>query len=208
MNRQARSKKSNSRQVVFTRFMFVVAFFVLWLGGISVRLVHVQVNQHAWLKDQAIGQRQNVKNTRMLRGTIYDRNERALAMSLPVKTLYADPGEIDDIDTAAKAIAKALNLDSNQLVALLTQAKADNKRFIALVKKVEDDLVQKINKALDDPKVKKSDAPNFYGLHWRDGQRRAIRTSRWPLILSVLPMLMTTVRPVSSSRKMRSCMVP
>jgi len=95
MRQQSRSKKNNSRQVAFTRFMFVVAFFVLWLGGISVRLVHLQVNQHGWLKERAIGVRQNVKQTRMLRGTIYDRNERALAMSLPVKTLYADPKEIE-----------------------------------------------------------------------------------------------------------------
>lgn len=153
--------------------MFVVAFFVLWLGGISVRLVHLQVNQHGWLKERAIGVRQNVKQTRMLRGTIYDRNERALAMSLPVKTLYADPKEIEDVDAASKNIATALKLDSKQLVALLSQAKAENKRYVPLVKKVEDDLAQKINKALDDPKVKKADSPNFYGLHWRDEQRRS-----------------------------------
>ncbi len=173
MRQQVRSKKSNSRQVAFTRFMFVVAFFVLWLGGISVRLVHLQVNQHGWLKERAIGVRQNVKHTRMLRGTIYDRNERALAMSLPVKTLYADPKEIEDIDAAARNIATALKLDSKQLVALLSQAKAENKRYVPLVKKVEDDLAQKINKALDEPKVKKADSPNFYGLHWRDEQRRS-----------------------------------
>ncbi len=153
--------------------MFVVAFFVLWLGGISVRLVHLQVTQHGWLKERALGMRQDVKQTRSLRGTIYDRNERALAMSLPVKTLYADPAEIEDIDAAAKNIAKALKLDSNQLVALLTQAKEAKKRFVPLVKKVEDDLAQKINKALDQPAVKKADSPNFYGLHWRDDQRRS-----------------------------------
>jgi len=173
MRQQVRSKRINSRQVAFTRFMFVVAFFVLWLGGISVRLVHLQVNQHGWLKERAVGVRQNIKQTRMLRGTIYDRNERALAMSLPVKTLYADPKEIEDIDAAAKNIATALRLDSKQLVALLTQAKAENKRYVPLVRKVEDDLAQQINKALDDPKVKKADSPNSYGLHWRDEQRRS-----------------------------------
>ncbi|MEQ1645167.1 MAG: penicillin-binding protein 2, partial [Pyrinomonadaceae bacterium] len=173
MTRQPRSTKSNSRQVAFTRFMFVVAFFVLWFGGVTVRLVHLQVNQHVWLKDKAVGMRQDVKRTRMLRGTIYDRNERALAMSLPVKTLYADPGEIKDIETAAKNIAKALKLDSKQLVELLAQAKETKKRFVPLVKKVEDDLVQRINKALDDPSVKKADSPNFYGLHWQDDQRRS-----------------------------------
>ncbi|MGE3466740.1 MAG: hypothetical protein AB7J13_07385, partial [Pyrinomonadaceae bacterium] len=78
MRRQTRSKKKNMRQVAFTRFMLVVAFFVLWIGGISVRLVHLQVNQHAWLREKALDMRQDVRHTKMLRGTIFDRNERYL----------------------------------------------------------------------------------------------------------------------------------
>src|SRR6476659_3437464 len=98
MKRPKRAKKINLKQVAFTRSMLVVAVFVLWIGGISVRLVHLQVTQHAWLKEKALDMRQDVKKTRTLRGTIYDRNERALAMSLTVKTLYADSSEIDDVE--------------------------------------------------------------------------------------------------------------
>ena len=47
----AKSAKKNSKkdlmQTAFTRFMLVVAVFVLWIGGISVRLVHLQVSQQA-----------------------------------------------------------------------------------------------------------------------------------------------------------------
>src|SRR5688500_6095980 len=101
MTRSKKSKKKNLKQIAFTRFMLVVAFFVLWIGGISVRLVHLQVTQHEWLKAKAVNLRQDERYTRALRGTIFDRNERALAMSLRVKTLYADPSEIADIDAAA-----------------------------------------------------------------------------------------------------------
>ncbi len=153
--------------------MFVVAFFVLWIGGISARLVNLQVTQHAWLKEKAIDIRQDVKQTRMLRGTIYDRNERTLAMSLRVKTLYADTTEIDDTNTAAKTIAKALKLDTNQVANQLRQGKAANKRFVPLAKKLDEEVVQKINRALDHPDVKKPDLPNFTGLHWRDDQKRS-----------------------------------
>jgi len=153
--------------------MFVVAFFVLWIGGISVRLVNLQVTQHAWLKEKALDIRQDVKQTRMLRGTIYDRNERALAMSLRVKTLYADPTEIEDPNAAAKIIAKALKLDANQVANQLRQGKEANKRFVPLAKKLDEDIVQKINKILDHPEVKKPDLPNFTGLHWRDDQKRS-----------------------------------
>ena len=95
--------------------MLVVAIFVIWMGGISVRLVNLQVTQHAWLKDKALDIRQDVKQSRMLRGTIFDRNERALAMSLRVKTLYADPSEISDPDGFASVVAKAIKIDAGQL---------------------------------------------------------------------------------------------
>jgi cell division protein FtsI (penicillin-binding protein 3) len=153
--------------------MLIVAVFILWIGGISVRLVHLQVTQHTWLKDKALDIRQDVKQTRMLRGTIFDRNERALAMSLRVKTLYADPSEIADVDATAKTLAKTLKVDATQLAAQIRQGKEANKRFVPIVKKVDEDVAQKINKSLDTPDLKKSDLPNFTGLHWRDDQRRS-----------------------------------
>jgi len=109
----------------------------------------------------------------MRRRTIYDRNERALAMSLRVKTLYADPAEITNPEITAKALAKALQTDVNQLTMQLQQAKEANKRYIALAKKLDEEAVQKINKALDDPGVKKADLPNSTGIHWKDEQMRS-----------------------------------
>lgn len=168
-----RAKKKNWRQVAFTRFMLVVAVFVLWIGGISVRLVHLQVTQHEWLRERALDVRQDIKQTRALRGSIFDRNERTLAMSVRVKTLYADTAEITDTNATAKTVAKVLNVDAKQLANQLKQGKEANRRFVPLAKKLDEDVVQRINKALDLPDVKKADAPNFPGLHWRDDQRRS-----------------------------------
>ncbi len=173
MKKTRRSRKRDQRQIAFTRFMLIVAIMVVWIGGISVRLVHLQVSQHTWLRERALDVRQDLKQTRLLRGTIYDRNERALAMSLRVKTLYADPAEIPDPETTGRAIAKALELDPNQTIAQLRQAKDANKRFVPLIKKVDDEAAQRINKRLDDPQIKKPDLPSFVGLHWRDDQRRS-----------------------------------
>ena len=170
--RVVKTKRKNLKQIAFTRLMLVVAFFVLWIGGISVRLVHLQVTQHEWLRERAIDVRQDVKQTRMLRGTIFDRNERALAMSVRVRTLYADPTEIDDPEATAKAIATAIKKDARQIAAQIRQGKEAKKRFVPLVKKIDEDVVQKINKALDTVNVVKADLPRFQGLHWRDDQMR------------------------------------
>jgi cell division protein FtsI/penicillin-binding protein 2 len=77
-------KPADLKKTLFTRFMLIVAVFILWIGGISVRLVHLQVNQHTLLLAKAQNQRLNIKKTKMMRGTIYDRNGAVLAMSVPI----------------------------------------------------------------------------------------------------------------------------
>lgn len=160
-------------QTVFTRFMLIIALLIVWIGGIGVRLVYLQVSQHEWLREKALDQRQDVKRSRMLRGTIYDRNERALAMSLRVKTLYADPTEMDDPDAAAKKIAQVLKIDKKQILEQLRDGKSAARRFVPIARKLDGEAVQRINKALEEADLRKSDLPRFTGLHWREDQKRS-----------------------------------
>src|SRR5688500_5100387 len=174
MDRRARrTKKVNLKQTAFTRFMLIIAVFVLWIGGISARLVHLQVKQHEGLKGQAQGRRQEIKRSKLLRGTIFDRNGRALAISVNVKTLYADATELADVKAAAKAVAKALNLNETKLAQQLSNAKADERRFVPIAKGLDDETVHRVNRLLEDPKLTKPDAPRYEGLHWREDQKRS-----------------------------------
>ena len=167
------TKKKNSTQTVFTRFMLVVALFVLWIGAIGVRLVHLQINQSEWLREQAQNQRRDELKSKTLRGTIYDRNERALAMSVNVKSLYADPREIEDVAQTAQKLAPILKLKASELAANLQTAKDNNKRFVWLARKLDADTAIRLNLALETPELKKFDLPKFGGLHWRDEQKRS-----------------------------------
>ncbi len=171
--RAKKTKTTNLRQTAFTRFTLIVAVLVLWMGGIGVRLVHLQVTKHEWLKERAEGQRQDIKRSKSPRGTIFDRNERALAMSVRVKTLYADPTKIEDVKTAAKTIAKVLNVKETELSKQLAEGKTNEKRFMPLAKGLDDEAFQRINKALDDSSIRKADLPKFNGLHWREDQIRS-----------------------------------
>ncbi len=171
--RSIRKKKVNSTQVAFTRFMLIVGFFAIWILGISARLVHLQVTQHEWLRDKAVDQRQDIKKSKLLRGSIYDRDNRALAMSIKVKTLYADATEISDVEKSAKTIAKVLKIDALQLTKQLNESKVSRKRFVPIVKKVDEETVQKLNKLLTADGVKKGDMPQFDGLHWTEDQMRS-----------------------------------
>ncbi len=172
-NARRKSKKVTSRQQAFNRFMLIVAFLVLWIGGIGARLVYLQVNQHDWLKDRAENQRLEIKRSKMPRGTIYDRDGRVLAMSVTVKTLYADATQIGDVAVAAKSVAKAAGLNHKELLKTLTDGKESERKFVPLVRGISEEKAQEINKALDTIGVKKADMPKFAGLHWRDEQTRS-----------------------------------
>lgn len=167
-----RAKKRDSRQTAFTRFMLIVAVFVIWIGGISARLVHLQVKQHDELSQKAIEQRTDRKLSKMLRGTIYDRNERVLAMSLNVKTLYADATEIENLPRTAKVVAKVLGVNEKKLLNQLADAKDAERRFVPLAKGLDNEAVHRINKQLEDLTVRKSLLPRFPALYWREDQKR------------------------------------
>ncbi|MFN6964134.1 MAG: peptidoglycan D,D-transpeptidase FtsI family protein [Pyrinomonadaceae bacterium] len=171
-------KVADHRRVLFTRFTFVIALLVIWMGCIGVRLVHLQVNEHEYYLARAIDQRVDVKKSKLPRGSIFDRNGNILAMSVPVRTLYVDPAEIEDIPQAAKLIAKAVGHNEKSLARQIAEARESGKRYLPLVKKAEKELVDKLNKALYDPQAKKADEPRFAGLHWADEQKRSYPKGR------------------------------
>ncbi len=171
-NRTIKSKK-NPKQTAFTRFMLIVAFFVLWIGGIGARLVHLQINQHAELRGKALNQRRDTIKEKQLRGTIYDRDDHPLAMSLKVKSLVADPSEIENVEAVSKQIAKVLNVKTETILKPLKEGKERNKRFVFLARKLDDATVKNINEKLETAELKKNDLPKYTGLHWREEQKRS-----------------------------------
>ncbi len=171
--RKKANKRKSSTQSVFTRYMLVIAVFAFWFGAIGVRLVHLQVNQHEWLREQALNQRQYKHKTKMLRGTIYDRDDRALAMSIKVKSLYADPSEITDIEGTADRISKVLKVNKSLIVKALKNGKKKNRRFVWIARKLDEEDYKKVNKKLFEEDLKKFDMPKFSGLHWKVEQKRS-----------------------------------
>lgn len=138
-----------------------------------MRLVHLQVNQQEWLSEKAQNQRRDQIKSKMLRGTIFDRSERALAMSVKVKSLYADPTEIEDVEETAKKLAEVLKISKKEIVQNLSEGKEKNRRFVWIQRKIDEDKVQAINEELEDKEVKKFDLPRLAGIHWKEEQKRS-----------------------------------
>ena len=173
MAKKPLKKGFDSRQTAFLRYMLIVAVLLVWIGGISARLVYLQVNQHEWLKGQAVSKRINVKQIQMPRGTIYDRNERALAVSVKVKTLFADAMEIEDVEKAAVDLARVLNGNKAKIREQLYEAKDLERRYVPLIKGLDEVAAQQVNSALEIDGLRKDELPKYPGLHWREDQKRS-----------------------------------
>ncbi len=168
-----KAKNKSSVQTAFTRFMLIIAFFVIWIGGIGARLVHLQINQHDAMLGKALGQRRDTVKDKQLRGTIFDRDRHALAMSVNAKSLYADPSEITDVDAAARDLSKILKGKPAEISKIIQDAKNNNRHFVWLARKLDENFADKINKTLENKDTKKSDLPRYVGLHWQEEQKRS-----------------------------------
>ena len=110
MNQTSRQKLTAPIRRV--RFVYVAMIFCFWAGAIAVRLMWLQVVQHSAWVERAKQQQQRTFEVAPHRGVLYDRNMKALAMTVLVDSIYAVPSELGDnrADDAA-LLAKIVHAD-------------------------------------------------------------------------------------------------
>jgi cell division protein FtsI (penicillin-binding protein 3) len=97
------------RRTVRQRVLIAGGLLALWTAGIESRLLYLQVARHADLMARADGQQKRTIHAPAKRGEIRDRNNRVLAYSVDVDTIYAVPSEIADAKQAARDLCAALD---------------------------------------------------------------------------------------------------
>lgn len=159
-------------RTAFLRYMFIVAFLILWIGVIGARLVHLQITQADWLRSQAESNQKTEHKSKMLRGTIFDSTGRVLAMSVRANSLFADPKMIEDAEDVAKKLGKVLKIDSRELAAQLRDGRENGRRFVWIARKLDEETFRAVNKAFADDPEKQSSNVAHPGLGWRKEQKR------------------------------------
>ncbi|MBM3222182.1 MAG: penicillin-binding protein 2 [Candidatus Tectomicrobia bacterium] len=101
------------------RLRLVVGAFAFLFCAIFLRLVYVQVFQHAHLRTLAERQYNRQITLHPERGRILDRHGRVLATSVPVPSVYAIPQDIEDTEAAAKKVAAVLGQPAATIERLL-----------------------------------------------------------------------------------------
>jgi cell division protein FtsI/penicillin-binding protein 2 len=130
----------SNHKATHKRTIIIQAFFILWVAAIGVKLVRLQVSDHALLRARAERQQQAEIDLSPLRGLIYDRNGSELARSVEAKSLYASPAEIIDPEAVTSRLSKLLDLDAEALYKRLTSTQV----LVAVKRKLSKDEVAQV----------------------------------------------------------------
>ena len=136
-----KGNKLNSKKQIFTltRFYIVYGFIILAIIGLLVRLAILQIIEPDKLIAEA--NKRSIRHQEMSapRAMITDRNVRALAVSVPMYDVWADPkivvqkGGVDPNDIRWQGLAKTLNISMSTLEQKLSNP---SMRFVYLSKQI------------------------------------------------------------------------
>ena len=135
------SKKSNltlGKRSVFILFVFCAVFFAL-----VIRIGWVQFVEGSSLQQKAVEQQTKDKVISSKRGTIYDRNMKALAQSASVDTVCATPREIAEGKNAEKVasdLAEILDMTKEDVLKVITKKSS----YEILKRKIDPEQSEKI----------------------------------------------------------------
>ncbi len=127
------------------RFVFVFLFLFSGLAYFSFQLLLIQFFRSEHLSAIAQKQQNYLLPQEPVRGTIYDRHLRPLAVNVTVYSIYANPKRMKSAekDNAAKELAAILNVAPGPLREKLNH----DKYFVWLMRKVPFELSEKIRHA-------------------------------------------------------------
>jgi cell division protein FtsI (penicillin-binding protein 3) len=141
---------------VHVRLLIVAGVALLWTTAVFGRLSYLQLIKHGEYLARAQRQQQRTIEITPKRGIIYDRNLRALAMSVPVKSAFAVPAEIADESLAARLLSGVLRVPQDVLEARM----ASSRSFVWISRKLPPEKVEAI------------EALNLKGVYFQDENQR------------------------------------
>ncbi|TDB38973.1 MAG: penicillin-binding protein 2 [Actinobacteria bacterium] len=116
-----------------TRYVLLLAVFVVFLVGVGARLVYLQLVAGPAYAAMAHDQRSREMDVPARRGSIYDREGEPLAVSMEARDVYAVPDAVVDKQAAATAVAGVLGGTAEEYLGKLNK----DAPFVYLARKVD-----------------------------------------------------------------------
>src|ERR1700723_2805174 len=95
------------------RWLVVWVVAVVWMVAVLDRLSYLQLLCYSEYFAKAQHPKQRTFEIRPMRGVIYDRKGRELAVSIPMDSLFADPTDIKDPKMVARLLSRVLDVPAD-----------------------------------------------------------------------------------------------
>ena len=141
MKRAAETREEISRRFVVRSF-WVFGVFVFFSFFLVVRATYLQVLNKDFLIEQGNLRQIRDINIAAYRGTINDRNNKPLAISIPVDTISINPKNFNEDDIKMKQLSVLLGRDHEELIKLIKNSKS--KSFLYIERKVSTNISDQI----------------------------------------------------------------
>ncbi|MFZ8966622.1 MAG: peptidoglycan D,D-transpeptidase FtsI family protein [Ilumatobacteraceae bacterium] len=115
--------------------MFMVIFLVLSL--VYLRVFVLQTVKASENREHSVNQRVRSDVVLAERGSIYDRDGAELAIPIPTRTIFADPREVTDPITTARALAMVLQLSPESESNLASRLQNKKSSFTYVIRQVD-----------------------------------------------------------------------
>jgi cell division protein FtsI/penicillin-binding protein 2 len=122
------------------RWLVVWVLAMVWMAAVFVRLSYLQLFRYSEYLAKAERQQERIFEISPMRGTIYDRKGRELAVSLPMDSVFGEPAEITDVDMVAHLLSRVLNVPADSLETRIRGAHTP----VRLARKLSPETVQRI----------------------------------------------------------------
>ena len=123
------------------RWLIVWVVAAIWMGAVLARLGYLQLFCYSDYFAKAQHQQQRTYEISPMRGDIFDRKGRQLAISIPMDSVFADPAEIKEPDMVARLLSRVLDVPAEDLEAKIR----DSAKPVRLAKKLSADMVERID---------------------------------------------------------------
>ena len=123
------------------RWLIVWGVAAIWMGAVLARLGYLQLFCYSEYFAKAQHQQQRTYEISPMRGDIYDRKGRQLAISVPMDSVFADPAEVKEPEMVARLLSRVLGVPPEDLEMKIRDAS----KPVRLAKKLSPELVERID---------------------------------------------------------------
>ncbi|MDR1158718.1 MAG: PASTA domain-containing protein [Oscillospiraceae bacterium] len=152
-SKQMPASRRANRTVLFRTFVLMALCGVGLFVPLGMKLYDIQIVNHDKYERMAVEQQTRNTVISPLRGTIFDRNYKTLAVCASVDTVFISPVDIESEDQAqlvARGLSEILDVDYETIYAK-TQKK--DRQYEEIRKKVEKDLADRVRTFISDNKL-------------------------------------------------------